>query len=407
MADSDEVKTTQSWATAAAVISAITLAIILFGGLMYVGITKGWFDFSKWSWPKIGEWGIFSKLSAGGVSLGTIMAAVVLFIPDTAVLGGFIADAVNARFRYSIPSIAGLFAGILNWASTFLTGGDATVTQYSLGNPRGDTPAKAAAAAAPAAAGVVTQAANAVTNVAAGAAGAAQQVASVIGFGGQAAAAPPLSADRIVGAAPPAPPSVVPRRPAAFAGAPGNSVIMTEFTDLPGPRGGKKQKGGARFDGNPSAILGIPLGSKAQPAGLAVLITILMIYTMDAIYDKRHGTALWVQISIAIATVGAYIFAYYKTEVFGKIVEPSLDLTGWWRMSIPIIVGLVGGGIAFTVMKTNYPGYLPLDPDTSSPVTLTGEYSKCAAGTGGVGPNGGDLVCDAYLNGERIGTVPP
>jgi hypothetical protein len=29
----------------------------------------------------------------------------------------------------------------------------------------------------------------------------------------------------------------------------------------------------------------------------------------------------------------------------------------------------------------------------------TGEYSACASG------NGGDFVCDAYLNGKRIGTV--
>jgi hypothetical protein len=163
MADSDEVKTTQSWATAATIISAITLAIILFGGIIYLGSVKGWFDFSKWSWPKFGEWGILKSLSAGGVSLGTIMAAVVLFIPDTAVLGGFIADAVNAQFRYSIPSITGLLAAILNYLSTFLFGRDATETQYILGNPR---PPPTAAGAA----GVVTQAAAAVTSAAAGAA---------------------------------------------------------------------------------------------------------------------------------------------------------------------------------------------------------------------------------------------
>lgn len=392
MADSDEVKTTQSWATAATIISAITLAIILFGGIIYLGSVKGWFDFSKWSWPKFGEWGILKSLSAGGVSLGTIMAAVVLFIPDTAVLGGFIADAVNAQFRYSIPSITGLLAAILNYLSTFLFGRDATETQYILGNPR---PPPTAAGAA----GVVTQAAAAVTSAAAGAAGAAQQVASIIGVGSAApvvapaaaAAVPPVSG-RYAG-------SVAPRPPAEFAGASGASVAPSGLSLGGGKR--SKQTGGARFDGNPSAILGIPLGSKAQPAGLVVLVTILVIYTMDAIYGKRQGTAMFLQIIVGIVTVGAYIFAYYSTEVFGKVTNGQI--TGWWRMSIPIIIGMACGMAGFYTMKTTYPGYLPLDPEGS--VNPSGEYSRCAAGTGGVGPNGGDLVCDAYLNGQRIGTV--
>ena len=390
MADSDEVKTTQSWATAATIISAITLAIILFGGIIYLGSVKGWFNFSTWSWPKFGEWGILKSLSAGGVSLGTIMAAVVLFIPDTAVLGGFIADAVNAQFRYSIPSITGLLAAILNYLSTFLFGRDATETQYILGNPRG-SPATTTTA------GVVAQAANAVASVAAGAAGAAQQVASIIGVGSApAAAAAPAAVAPVVPSARAA--SVVPRPPAAFAGASGASVAPSGLS-LGGGR--KKQAGGARFDGNPSAILGIPLGSKAQPAGLVVLVTILVIYTMDAVYGKRQGTAMFLQIIIGAVTVGAYIFAYYSTEVFGKVTNGQT--IGWWRMSIPIIIGMACGMTGFYVMKTNYPGYLPLDPEGS--VTASGEYSRCAAGTGGVGPNGGDLVCDAYLNGERIGTV--
>jgi len=398
MADSDEVKTTQSWATAATIISAITLAIILFGGIIYLGSVKGWFDFSKWSWPKFGEWGILKSLSAGGVSIGTIMAAVVLFIPDTAVLGGFIADAVNAQFRYSIPSITGLLAAILNYLSTFLFGRDATETQYILGNPRG----AAAPAAATTTAGVVTQAANAVANVAAGAAGAVQQVASIIGVGSAApasapAAAVPLSAARIVG--PPAPASVSPVSVASGPAARGG--LSTVSTAPLGGGGRRKQTGGARFDGNPSAILGIPLGSKAQPAGLVVLVTILVIYTMDAIYGKRQGTAMILQIIIGAVTVGAYIFAYYSTEVFGKVTNGQI--TGWWRMSIPIIIGMACGMAGFYTMKTTYPGYLPLDPEGS--VTPSGEYSRCAAGTGGVGPNGGDLVCDAYLNGQRIGTV--
>jgi hypothetical protein len=110
---------------------------------------------------------------------------------------------------------------------------------------------------------------------------------------------------------------------------------------------------------------------------------------------------MFLQIIVGIVTVGAYIFAYYSTEVFGKVTNGQI--TGWWRMSIPIIIGMACGMAGFYTMKTTYPGYLPLDPEGS--VNPSGEYSRCAAGTGGVGPNGGDLVCDAYLNGQRIGTV--
>jgi MFS family permease len=154
-------------------------------------------------------------------------------------------------------------------------------------------------------------------------------------------------------------------------------------------RGRKRQMGGARFDGNPSSILGIPLGSKAQPAGLAVLVTILTIYTIDAMSGKRYGAALGLQVAIGIATVVAYIFAYSMTEGFGS-----------WSMLFTIFIGVAVGMIYFALPAK----YHPLDPEGS--VNPSGEYSKCAAGVGGVGPNGGELVCDAYLNGERIGTVP-
>lgn len=156
--------------------------------------------------------------------------------------------------------------------------------------------------------------------------------------------------------------------------------------------GGKRQTGGASYAVDPSSILGLPLGSKAQPAGLAVIITIAVIYCLDAINEKRKGVALAFQVIFAIAIVCGYAFSYYKTEGFAG--------NRWW---IPIAIGIGVGLIGFLSLSYG-PGarrFLPLDPENAG--TPTGEYSKCAKAPDNGGA--GEYVCDAYLNGQRIGTV--
>lgn len=160
-----------------------------------------------------------------------------------------------------------------------------------------------------------------------------------------------------------------------------------------GGRRRNKQTGGASYALNPSSILGIPLGSKAQPAGLAVIVAIAVIYCLDAIMGKRYGSALAFQVIFAIAIVCGYAFSYYTTEGFGSGIL--------WL--VPLIVGIAVGGIGYVVMRQTGPQFLPLDPENAG--TPTGEYSKCAKAAGGNGGGAGEYVCDAYLNGQRIGTV--
>jgi len=155
--------------------------------------------------------------------------------------------------------------------------------------------------------------------------------------------------------------------------------------------GRRKQVGGASYALNPSSILGIPIGSKAQPAGLAVLVAIAFIYSLDASMGKRYGSALVFQILLAIAIVAGYTVSYANTEGFGSA----------YMWVIPVICGMVAGGIGYGVMQAT-PRFLPLDPENAG--TPTGEYSKCAK-AGGNGGAAGEYVCDAYLNGQRIGTV--
>lgn len=391
----DDSGSTLKAAAAGAWISAILLIVIL------AGLLLGWF--SSGGGTSAGVGGIFTSILNffgrlfGGVKGGfanvgqsftAILAAVILFIPDTAFLGGFIADAVNAKFRYSVPSIAALAAAILNWAVSWKTDvGKPLLSEFILGSPLSNqTPTNNVAPSG----GLLSGLASAFTGGPNPPAPpvitpTARPTETSIGYGvdptrgataalASAAAAPAAPAARSVG-----PPVSVASRPAAR----GNQSTIS--TNLLGGR--SKQTGGGKLSGSHSSILGIPLGSKSQPAGLAILATIVMIYTLDAASGKRHGAALAVQVCIGIFTLLAYWISYYYTEGFESVLK-SL---------IPIIIGLAAGVTCYYV----FPKHHPLDPEAAPSTSPSGEQSKCSAGGGS-----GEFVCDAYLNGVRIGTIP-
>jgi hypothetical protein len=316
--------------------------------------------------------------AAGGV-LASVLVAVILLIPDTAVLGGFVADLANGEARYSVTSAFGLLGAVFNWLTLYFSGRPTASTQYSFG-----AAAQAAAQAAAAAAGLTNPNAN-------------------IGVGSP--VAPSLNLTPPAGG--PTMPNLNPTgwigndddddnvAPVAPPEEPADDgfTVSTLRTARGGPRlgGRRKQVGGASYALNPSSILGIPIGSKAQPAGLAVLVAIAFIYSLDASMGKRYGSALVFQILLAIAIVAGYTVSYANTEGFGSA----------YMWVVPIVCGMVAGGIGYGVMQAT-PRFLPLDPENAG--TPTGEYSKCAK-AGGNGGAAGEYVCDAYLNGQRIGTV--
>jgi len=418
----DDSSPTLKAAAAGAWISAIILIVIL------VGLFFGWFTkgvgVSGGIFAAIRNFfsGLFNvswiggKLGQGGASIISILAAVVLFIPDTAVLGGFIADAVNAQFRYSVPSIAALVSAILNWAVSFKTDGGPIMTEYILGSPLSDTiasttsalPNTSASSSSGSTGGLFAGWASAIAgspNPPAGPKPSTQPRApTAIGYGvdptsgataALSSAATAATAATAAVAAAPAPVSAALSLDAARRSSAARSVVSNASRPAaPGalstvstaPLGGRKQAGGGKLTGSHTSILGIPLGSKSQPAGLAVLATIVMIYTLDAASGKRTGAALAVQVSIGIFTLLAYWISYYFTEGFAN---PILSIT-------PIVIGIAIGTATYYIFSKNH----PLDPEGSSP-TPSGEYSKCSAGGGN-----GEFVCDAYLNGVRIGTVP-
>ena len=402
MADSDDSESKLGWATAGVWISVVLLLLIIFGQIF------GWWErlrislsgFSLPTLPGAPTWfgrigGFFGSIlnmfkSFGGV-IGSVLVAVILLIPDTAVLGGFVADLANGQARYSVTSAFGMLAALLNWVTLYFAGSTAASTQYSFG-------AAQAAQAAAAAAGVSGTAAAAATGMFA-------NPNQTVGVGTAAGASPqPQSLISAIAAAGgpsglPAADLLTQARVASAAGNPGrqargaaSAADGISVSTAPTMGGRRVQTGGASYALNPSSILGIPLGSKAQPAGLAVIVAIAVIYCLDAIMGKRYGSALAFQVIFAIAIVCGYAFSYYTTEGFGSGIL--------WL--VPLIVGIVVGGIGYVVMRQTGPQFLPLDPENAG--TPTGEYSKCAKAAGG-GGGAGEYVCDAYLNGQRIGTV--
>ena len=159
-------------------------------------------------------------------------------------------------------------------------------------------------------------------------------------------------------------------------------------------------RGGARLADivndqfNPCAVRG--LGSfdvSKRPMGIAVLACIFFVYLLDMSVNKKRTTGE--QISywfVAAGVLGANIYAY---RTLGCV-------DSWLSIIVPLAVGLAVGGSAFAIYQKLGPSYLPMDAEAPSAAegnAPTGEYSACASG------NGGDFVCDAYLNGQRIGTV--
>jgi hypothetical protein len=127
--------------------------------------------------------------------------------------------------------------------------------------------------------------------------------------------------------------------------------------------------------------------------GIAVLACIFFVYLLDMTVNKKRTTGE--QISywfVAAGVLGANIYAY---RTLGCV-------DSWLSIIVPLAVGLAVGGSAFAIYQRLGPEYLPMDaeaPSEANGTAPTGEYSACASG------NGGDFVCDAYLNGQRIATV--
>jgi hypothetical protein len=153
--------------------------------------------------------------------------------------------------------------------------------------------------------------------------------------------------------------------------------------------------GGSQYSLNPCTIRGLGMFElKNSPMGIAALAAIFMIYLLDMIAKR------------SIAQVGGYLgfsggvfllntFAYKEA----RCIEDT-TISGILRgISLPLIVGLASGGIAYLTMKTEYPSFLPLDSEPFDDGTPGKRHPTCGQ------PSENEFVCDAYKNGKKISTA--
>ena len=378
--------------------------------------------------------------------------------PDLALLSGFVGDIVAGKYRYSVTSIVGIVAVIVNklvWgrgevATQLAQAGQAAASAFS-----GGPPAPPAAPAAAAAAAATTAVAEAST--------------------GQAAATTALNTLRAINAVGFTGPGGQTEPPGRRGGRPRSrsltgrtedvSTLRTNLGSGPGtgvPTGvtvtqtgtvhrpsaaalasqagrGRDQTGGARVpaDFNPCTIRGLGfLDTQNSPMGVAALVTVFFIYFLDmSVNGKRTpgeiaGNFVFGMFVLAL-NIGSYIFFDCYGGNLGSVMAASVKAAA---------VGVIVGGFTFLMYNytTDYSKqWLPLDP---SPAAISGDGGGSGTATfvpptpgtqqpcpptadgrpqqrqngvcvpllgGGQcgGPNDdGQFVCDAYVNGKRIST---
>ena len=332
------------------------------------------------------------NIGSGGGMLGNLkMVGALLgaFSPDITLLSGFVSDIMNGSFRYSVTSFIGIFTVILHWIIAGLYYG------FGKSTTSGTASTVTAAVTAP-----VATVINAVSDVL-GTGAAPGSVFTATGERGLPAAAPTTA---------PAAGTVRPQRQAAAAGQAATQILAatgavgrTRRGFMPRGQGSSvSQAGGAlnlsQF--NPCSIRGLGMFDISKsPMGMAALTSVFTVYLLDMyVGDKRSKLDTGVYLLFSSVVYGLNIFAYKEFECYGTTYGEVAKAT-----ILPVIVGLVGGSVGYSVLQTTYPSFLPLDGhligSPASPGTIVPGGARCNA------PNDQDqFVCDAYKDGKRIST---
>lgn len=191
--------------------------------------------------------------TTGGIA--KVAALLGALAPDLTLLSGFASDLLNGSFRYSVTSLVGIGAVVVNWLLAGLI--------YGFGK----TPAATAAPApaAPAVAPAISAAAD------------------LLGVGG-------------------------PRRTS------GPGSVYSIATSGSSVRGGAKL---AEF--NPCTIRGLGMfENEKSPMGIAALATVFMIYLLDmTVGQKRSATEAGIYVGAAAGVYALTLFAYKEFGCYG------------------------------------------------------------------------------------------
>ena len=180
--------------------------------------------------------------------------------------------------------------------------------------------------------------------------------------------------------------------------APAAAAAAAKAFDLGvGTVGGRRMKGGVlpqfiQDNYNPCTIRGMGfLEVPGSNMGIAALAAIFAIYIMDMTHgSKRTSPEVGGYLAFALVIFGLNVYASSELKCVSE------ENGGWMSYAIAAALGLGVGGVAYTVLQSNYPDFLPLDPTNIEP-TSPSNMSRCGK------PNDKDqFVCAAYKDGKPI-----
>jgi hypothetical protein len=285
---------------------------------------------------------------------GSMFALLGAFSPDVALLTGFISDIINGSFRYSVTSIIGVGAVVLNW----LVGG------LVYGFTRTSSPSVQA----------VSQVASTIGATLFGTGATTQTVSPKTAF----------STLQDVG------------KERAEEAARQRATIDARLAKLDQAKKAAGMEGGARADVlgsfNPCSIRGLGMFDIAKsPMGMAALSSMFVVYFLDmTVNKKREGTDILVY---SLFSLGIYALNIYSYKEFECVGDSTLGGV-MQKTLIPLVIGSVAGVAGFSVLNSTFPSYLPLDHKGIGNVD---RGARCSP------PNDKDqFVCETYKNGKRI-----
>lgn len=414
------VDTGTNLAAASLAFSVLSFLVLTFGLIMWqfpdlANTIRGFTSIKGASQP-----GFLSNLSFLAVIGGALS-------PDISLLIGFVSDIMNGSFRYSVTSIVGIFAVILHWIiGRFL---------FRYQAP-GQVAVESAITSVASAASAVTAAATPITPPApVTAITSTAPVTETINIGlGKDQPTGPTGVGRGLGMSVRnrnGPPSVMSSLPGGLGQPGGNgalqrrppgSVSPTERErrggpsallglgpEIPGARPSREagmaakdkmstMRGGASYiqeKFNPCTIRGLGMFELTNsPMGIAALSSVFMIYLLDMI-AKRSAGQIGGYVGFSAVILGLNLYAYKEARCVADTSIPGI-LRG---IALPSIVGLASGGIAYGVMKSKFPSFLPLDTEPFDDGTPGKPQARCGQ------PSENEFVCDAYKDGKKISSA--
>jgi hypothetical protein len=267
--------------------------------------------------------------------------------PDIVLLIGFIADLMNFKIRYSVTSLIGILAVVANWGITSLISG---VSFPTISLPTFSTPS-------------VTETPKSTTP-------------QLLGVGSSSNSLVPF-------------------------GSTSDALVA-----------GKKKKGGVQLPSslvdnfNPCAIRGLEMFDvKGSPMGLAALAAVFAVYHLDmSIGAKRTSSQV-----LGFDVIAALVFAntLYSYIQFGSCLNDTSSFFSILKSTaFPVGIGLAVGGIGYTILKSKFTEFLPLNGES---INTGGSKMLGGCSPGGATcsePDDEDqIVCEAYQDGKRINSV--